>query len=97
MDSGFLRDGRQHASACILTVSILCYNVEWNKIEKDEIWTKICFTLDPVLNIGPFALLAKWISDSDFLVPLNGPCYEYCQSSNKLDNWKSRSDRNLFY
>ena len=95
MDSGFLRDGRQHASACILTVSILCYNVEWNKIEKDEIWTKICFTLDPVLNIGPFALLAKWISDSDFLVPLSGPCY--CQSSNKLDNWKSRSDRNLFY
>lgn len=95
MDSGFLRDGRQHASACILTVSILCYNVEWNKIEKDEIWTKICFTLDPVLNIGPFALLAKWISDSDFLVPLSGPCY--CQSSNKLDNWKSRSERNLFY
>lgn len=56
--------------------------MEWNKIgsasEKDEIWTKeISFTLDPVLNIGPFVLLAKWISDSDFLLPLSGPCCEF--------------------
>lgn len=56
--------------------------MEWNKIgsasEKDEIWTKeISFTLDPVLNIAPFVLLAKWISDSDFLLPLSGPCCEF--------------------
>lgn len=51
---------------------------------------EICFTLDPVSNISPFVLLAKWISDSDFLVALSGPCCEFRVLSIVLEyaiNW----------
>lgn len=82
------------------TISILVENprvTTWNGISLAREWERwnldegdLFYSWPGFEYIGPFVLLAKWISDSDFLVSLSGPCCEFRVLSIVLDyaiNW----------